>query len=137
MSIRTNSARHSRQRGGLGGAIRVAACLAVAVAASIALLSDVHTSLHTTASFQTPEMVSGWQSSYQSYVCVRQEFEQAVPKGVKVYAGNGFGTPEQLLFEAATLWAVPVPEKSDAQWVATIEPGKGCLGYVIRGHRLS
>jgi hypothetical protein len=140
MSLRTTSARHSRQRtprAGLGRAIRVVACLAVVTAASIALLSAAHTSLHTTASLQTPQMVSTWKSSYQSYVCVRQEFEQAVPKGVKVYAGNGFGTSEQLLFEAATLWGVPVPEKSEAQWVATIEPGNGCLGYVIRAHRLS
>ena len=80
---------------------------------------------------------SGWRSSYESYLCVRREFEQAVPKGVKVYAGDGFGEPAQFLLEAATLWGVPVSEKSDAQWVASIQPGKGCLGYVIRAHRLS
>jgi hypothetical protein len=112
-------------------------CLAVAIAASIALLSAVHTSLRTTASLQTSGAVSNSRSSYESYLCVRREFEQAVPKGVKVYAGDGFGVPKQLLLEAATLWAAPTPSMSDAQWVASIQPGKGCLGYVIRAHRLS
>jgi hypothetical protein len=121
----------------VGRGIRAAACLVVAIAASIALLSAVHTSLRTTASFQTSAVVSSWRSSYESYVCVRREFEQAVPRGVKVYAGDGFGVPEQLLLEAAMLWGVPVSETSDAQWVASIQPGKGCLGYVIRAHRLS
>jgi len=140
MSIRMTSARHARQRApraGLGRGIRVAACLVVAIAASIALLSAVHTSLRTTASLQTSGQVSYSRSFYESYVCVRREFEQAVPRGVKVYAGDGFGVSEQLLLEAATLWGVPVPEESDAQWVATIQPGNGCLGYVIRAHRLS
>ena len=109
----------------------------MAIAASIALLSAAHTSLHTTASLETSGQVAIQRSSYESYLCVRQEFQRAVPKGVKVYAGNGFGAPEQLLLEAATLWGVPVPEKSDAEWVASIQPGKGCLGYVIRAHRLS
>jgi hypothetical protein len=140
MSIRTSSARHSRQRtprAGLGRGIRVAASLAVAVLVSIVLLSAVHTSLRTTASLQTSAEVANFRSSYAEYLCVRREFQQAVPKGVKVYAGNGFGGPEQLLLEAATLWGVPVSEESDAQWVATIQPGNGCLGYVIRAHRLS
>jgi hypothetical protein len=45
--------------------------------------------------------------------------------------------PEGLLLEAATLWATPTPSTAGAQWVASIQPGKGCLGYVIRAHRLS
>jgi len=140
MSIRTTSARHARQRApraGLGRGIRVAACLVVAIAASIALLSAVHTSLRTTASLQTSAAGMFDRSSYDSYLCVRREFERVVPKGAKVYAGNGDGVSAQFLLEAATHWGVPVSEESDAQWVATIQPGNGCLGYVIRAHRLS
>ena len=104
---------------------------------SIALISAVHTSLRTTASLQAPGTGPSERASYDSYLCVRQEFERVVPKGVKVYAGNGYGVSEQYLLEAATLWGVLVSEKSDAQWVATIQPGNGCLGFVIRAHRLS
>jgi hypothetical protein len=140
MSVRTTSARHSRQRtprGGLRRVSRAVASLAVAIAVSIVLISAVHTSLRTTASIQAPGTGPFERSSYDSYLCVRREFERVVPKGARVYAGNGYGVSEQYLLEAATLWGVLVPEKSDAQWVATIQPGHGCLGFVIRAHRLS
>jgi hypothetical protein len=140
MAIRMGAPRHASQvqsRRGLVHGLRIGLCIAVAIAASVALLAATHTSLKTTASLQTSSEISGFQSSYNDDLCIRREFERLVPKGVLVYAGDGFGTPNQLILEAATLWAKPVPEKSGAQWIATIQPGKGCFGYVITAHRQS
>src|SRR5271163_1215430 len=110
MAIRTGPARHAASRRAPARrrhAYKLAAGVAVAVAASVGLLSATHTSLQTTASLQTSGAISAAREGYSGDLCLRKEFERAVPKGVEVYAGDGFGTPAQLLLEAATLWANP------------------------------
>jgi hypothetical protein len=140
MATRTGPARHAashRATTRKRQALKLGAGIAVAVAASVGLLSATHTSLKTTASLQTSGEISRARDAYSGNLCFREEFERAVPKGVEVYAGDGFGIPEQILLEAATLWANPVPDKSAARWIASIQPGNGCSGYVIRAHRVS
>ncbi len=140
MAIRTGPARHAGSRRAPGRtrhALKLAAGVAVAGAASVGLLSATHTSLQTTASLGTSAAITGARDGYSGDLCLRREFERAVPKGIEVYAGDGFGTPAQMLLEAATLWANPVPDKSAARWIASIQAGNGCSGYVIRAHSAS
>jgi hypothetical protein len=111
--------------------------MGVAVVAALALLAATHTSVATTRSLVTPAQVTGWRNAYQQDLCMRQAFERAVPKGAVVYAGNGFGQPNQILLEAATLWAMPVPDRSAAHWIVSLKPGTGCFGYVLQAHRVS
>ncbi len=85
----------------------------------------------------TPAQMTGWRNTYRQDLCMRRAFERVVPKGAVVYAGSGLGQQNQILLEAATLWAKPVPDRSGAHWVVSLKPGTGCLGYVLQAHRVS
>jgi hypothetical protein len=104
--------------------------------AALALLAATHTSVATTRSLVTPAQVTHWRNSYQQDLCVRQAFEHVVPKGAVVYVGDRFPA-DQILPEAATLWAKLVPDRSAAHWIVSLKPGPGCFGYVLQAHRVS
>jgi hypothetical protein len=116
---------------------RLGARIAVVIGSSIGLLAAAHTSLHTTSSLVSPSQMAGARSTYEGVACLRHELSQLVPKGATVYVGDGSTLTSQLLLEAATLWANPLPSPRVAAWEASLQPGKGCLGYALKAHKLS
>lgn len=97
----------------------------VAVAASVALLAAVHTSVTTTASLVSPSARAAASSNYEQHECLERAVRHALPEGARVFVGGG-GYLHQLTLEVSALWVDPTASPSSARWDVSLVPGTQC-----------